>query len=352
MSGTEDAWLVSPYMIVGTISISIAVYFGVHEKLLELLENNTHLLYRKPSVAYTKLEKLKIEIKLDKYERRIATNLIIPEDIKVSWKDIAGLDHVKKDLLQTVIFPMRHKEKLKGSVLLKPPKGILMYGPPGCGKTLIAKATAKEAQVNFINLDISTIMDKWYGEGGKLATAIFSLATKIQPCIIFIDEIDSLLRTRSSSDHEATSQMKAIFLSKWDGLETDKDCDIVIMGATNRPDDIDSAISRRMPKKIHVHTPNIEQRKAILKLLLSTEDHDIDDRQILKLTEYTDGFSSNDLGELCRDAAAIRLEEMIPADVNNLDNTTPMTFRKMEMMDCLRVAVKMKETKTHIQQTY
>uniref|UniRef100_A0A8D9BT92 ATPase family AAA domain-containing protein 1 n=1 Tax=Cacopsylla melanoneura TaxID=428564 RepID=A0A8D9BT92_9HEMI len=340
MSGGEDGWFISPYMIFGTISVSVGVYFGLHHKLKDFIENNCHHLYGKQPVAYTKLEKLNIEIKLDKYEKRIATNLIVPEDIKASWKDIAGLDHVKKDLYQTVIFPMKHKDVLKESKLLKPPKGILMYGPPGCGKTLIAKATAKEADVNFINLDISTVMDKWYGEGGKLATAIFSLAAKIQPCIIFIDEIDSLLRTRSSSDHEATSQLKAIFLSKWDGLETDKDCDIVVMGATNRPDDIDAAIRRRMPKTIHINNPDKEQRCAIIKLLLSNEEHDLDDRQMDKLTDYTDGFSSNDLTELCRDAAAVRLEEMIPENINDLNYKEPMKFRKMTMMNCLRVAVK------------
>lgn len=113
--------------------------------------------------------------------------------------------------------------------------GVLLHGPPGCGKTLIAKATAHEAGTFFINLDVSLLTDKWYGESQKLARAVFSLAMKLQPCIIFIDEIDSFLRARTTSDHEATAMMKAQFMSLWDGLITDPNCTVIVMGATNRP---------------------------------------------------------------------------------------------------------------------
>lgn len=113
--------------------------------------------------------------------------------------------------------------------------GVLLHGPPGCGKTLIAKATARQAGTYFINLDLSILTDKWYGESQKLAAAVFTLALKLQPCIIFIDEIDSFLRARNSTDHEATAMMKAQFMSLWDGLNTDPNCTVIIMGATNRP---------------------------------------------------------------------------------------------------------------------
>ena len=107
-------------------------------------------------------------------------------------------------------------------------------GPPGCGKTMIAKATAREAGARFINLDVSQITDKWYGESQKLANAIFTLATKLSPCIIFIDEIDSLLRVRDSHDHEATAMVKAQFMQMWDGLETNSSATVMVLGATNR----------------------------------------------------------------------------------------------------------------------
>lgn len=100
----------------------------------------------------------------------------------------------------------------------------------GVGKTLIAKATAKEAKTQFINLDLSILTDKWYGESQKLTAAVFSLAVKLQPCIIFIDEIDSFLRSRNQHDHEATAMMKAQFMSLWDGLITDPNCTVIVMG--------------------------------------------------------------------------------------------------------------------------
>lgn len=99
--------------------------------------------------------------------------------------------------------------------------GLLLHGPPGCGKTMIAQATAKESGARFLSIDVSTLTNKWYGESQKLANAMFSLARKIQPCIIFIDEIDGLLRQRDGTDHEVTSLMKSQFMQLWDGLTTD-----------------------------------------------------------------------------------------------------------------------------------
>ena len=151
----------------------------------------------------------------------IASHLIAPSEIDVSWKDVGGLENVLDDIVETVIFPITKSKLLGNSKLTRPPKGkkklhsniiphqlfyvfckffiytfnnvnisgVLLHGPPGCGKTLIAKATAKEAKTSFINLDISILTDKWYGESQKLVSALFSLASKLQPCIIFIDEI-------------------------------------------------------------------------------------------------------------------------------------------------------------------
>uniref|UniRef100_H0Z3L3 Outer mitochondrial transmembrane helix translocase n=1 Tax=Taeniopygia guttata TaxID=59729 RepID=H0Z3L3_TAEGU len=249
-------------------------------------------------------------VKLTEYEMSIAAHLVDPLSMHVTWSDIAGLDDVITDLKDTVILPIKKKYLFENSRLLQPPKGVLLYGPPGCGKTLIAKATAKEAGCRFINLQPSTLTDKWYGESQKLAAAVFSLAIKLQPSIIFIDEIDSFLRNRSSTDHEATAMMKAQFMSLWDGLDTDYSCQVIVMGATNRPQDLDSAIMRRMPTRFHINQPALKQREAILKLILKNENVD-SHVDLLQVAKETDGFSGSDLKEMCRDAALLCVREYV-----------------------------------------
>ena len=145
----------------------------------------------------------------------------------------------------------------KRSRLIQPPKGVLLFGPPGNAKTMIAKALAKESGARFINLQVSTLFDKWFGESQKRTEAIFSLALKVQPVIIFIDEIDSFLRSRRMDDHECTSTIKTQFMTLWDGLSTmqSQQNRILIIGATNRPEDVDPAILRRMPQMFYIGLP-------------------------------------------------------------------------------------------------
>ncbi|XP_011477808.1 ATPase family AAA domain-containing protein 1-A isoform X3 [Oryzias latipes] len=249
-------------------------------------------------------------ITLTDYELNIASHLVDPQTIKVSWKDVAGLEEVINELQDTVILPFKKRHLLPGSKLFQPPKGVLIFGPPGCGKTMIAKATAKASECKFINLQAPTLTDMWYGESQKLTAAVFSLAVKIQPCIIFIDEIESFLRNRSSLDHEATAMMKAEFMSLWDGLDTSLTTQVMVMGATNRPQDVDPAILRRMPATFHVGLPDMRQREDILRLILAGENlsNAINLKQI---AERTQGYSGSDLRELCRDAALYRIRDYV-----------------------------------------
>ncbi|XP_051968189.1 outer mitochondrial transmembrane helix translocase [Xyrauchen texanus] len=280
-------------------------------------------------------------VKLSEYEMSIAAHLVDPLTMQITWRDIAGLDEVITELKDTVILPVEKSHLFKGSKLLQPPKGVLLYGPPGCGKTLIAKATAKEAGFRFINLQPSTLTDKWYGESQKLAAAVFSLAVKLQPSIIFIDEIDSFLRSRSSSDHEATAMMKAQFMSLWDGLDTDFNCQVIIMGATNRPQDLDSAILRRMPTRFHINQPNLKQRKDILKLILENENVEsaVDFSEIAK---ETDGFSGSDLREMCRDGALLCVRDF----VHNQESQNEDYIRSIKQQDLQKAIEKMKKSKS------
>lgn len=249
-------------------------------------------------------------VSLTEYEMNIASHLVDPLTMKVTWRDIAGLDEVIHELQDTVILPFQKRHLLAGSKLFQPPKGVLLFGPPGCGKTMIAKATARASGCKFINLQASTLTDMWYGESQKLTAAVFSLAVKIQPCIIFIDEIESFLRNRSSLDHEATAMMKAQFMSLWDGLDTSTTTQVMVMGATNRPQDVDPAILRRMPTTFHVGLPNVRQRQEILRLILTGENLS-NAINLKEIAEKTEGYSGSDLRELCRDAAMYRVRDYV-----------------------------------------
>nr|CAD1835601.1 unnamed protein product [Ananas comosus var. bracteatus] len=148
-----------------------------------------------------------IELRLSSKEMDvIACDVINPDPIDVEFDSIGGLEHVKQVLFELVILPLRRPKLFAHGKLLSPQKGVLLYGPPGTGKTMIAKAIAKESGAVFINVRISNLMSKWFGDAQKLVAAVFSLAYKLQPAIIFIDEVDSFLGQRRTTDHEAMTK--------------------------------------------------------------------------------------------------------------------------------------------------
>ncbi|KAF9516354.1 hypothetical protein BS47DRAFT_1376026 [Hydnum rufescens UP504] len=266
------------------------------------------------------LERLgKQGMQLSEHEEIIAAEIVHPDDIAVKFTDIGGLDPIISSLRESVIYPLLYptlfntpdSESISSdadtstSSLFIAPKGVLLHGPPGCGKTLLARALARESHATFINVPFSTLTNKWYGESNKLVAALFALARKLQPSIIFIDEIDCFLRERGSSDHEVTGMMKAEFMTMWDGLLTQSDR-IMVLGATNRPLDIDPAILRRMPKRFAIALPDVDQRRKILELMLP-KSFPVSD--IATLAQHTPGFSGSDLKEMCRDAAMLPLRE-------------------------------------------
>ncbi|CAF3970865.1 unnamed protein product [Adineta steineri] len=270
----------------------------------------------------------------NEYEMCLLADLINPIDIKVTWQDIGGLDDIIDNVRQTVIYPLQHPELFSQSKLLTTPKGVLLYGPPGCGKTMLAKAIAREAGANFINLQVTSLLDKWYGESQKRTAAIFSLAKKLQPTIIFIDEIDSFMRTRQNDDHECTRMVKTQFMTLWDGLETD-DADptsnrILIIGATNRAQDLDAAILRRMPTRYHIQSPNINQRIKIFELVLNNENLDAD-VDLEELAQQTTNYTGSDINEICRQAAMQRIVEIC-----NKYSTTTTTTNEEDHLSQLR----------------
>jgi len=296
---------------------------------------------KKEEVKTKQLEALKrlghSSLVLDEYEKKVANEVIHPDDINVRFSgtskhisspllrnamlmirpiDIGGLDQIISSLRESVIYPLLYPNLFtSSSSLLGAPKGVLLFGPPGCGKTMLAKALAKESGATFINIAASVLTNKWYGESNKLVAGLFSLARKVQPSIIFIDEIDSFLRERTKGDHEVTGMMKAEFMTLWDGLTSSTDR-ILVLGATNRPNDIDSAILRRMPKRFAVGLPNYEQRLRILNLMLK-DTQLAQGFQMTSLAEVTEGHSGSDLREICRNAAMVPVREFMRSAEGN-----------------------------------
>ncbi|EOR00364.1 hypothetical protein J056_000902 [Wallemia ichthyophaga EXF-994] len=289
-------------------------------------------------------------VTLNEYEEVIACEIVLPEEISTTFDDIGGLQHIVSNLKENVIYPLKLPGLFTGGSknLLSPPRGVLLYGPPGCGKTMLAKALARESNATFINMHVSTLTDKWFGESNKLVAALFSLAKKCQPSIIFIDEIDSFLRERGKGDHEVTNMMKAEFMTFWDGLSSEANDRILVLGATNRPNDIDQAILRRMPKRYPVKVPNNDQRKNILSLILKdcaiSSNFDIN-----QLVDITTGLTGSDLHELCRNAAMIPMRELmrkhdpstLEQDIENIKprqlNIADFTTASMENEDDMPV---------------
>lgn len=244
------------------------------------------------------------------YEDVIACDVVNPDDIDVTFETVGGLDLVKQSLYELVILPLQRPNLFAYGKLLSSQKGILLYGPPGTGKTLLAKAIAKESGAVFINLKAATLMSKWFGDAQKLVSAVFTLAYKLQPSIIFIDEADSLLGHRKSTDHEAFTNMKTEFMALWDGFATQQDSRVMVLAATNRPWELDEAILRRLPRAFEIGIPDAKQRASILRVILKDENvqPNLDYEHVAGMCE---GYSGSDLTDLCKQAAYFPIKEIL-----------------------------------------
>ncbi|SPO01310.1 related to SAP1 - member of the AAA-protein family [Cephalotrichum gorgonifer] len=245
--------------------------------------------------------------------RQILGELVVRGD-KVHWDDIAGLDTTKNSLREAVVYPFLRPDLFIG--LRQPACGILLFGPPGTGKTMLARAVATESRSTFFSLSASSLISKYLGDSEKLVRALFHIARMMAPSIIFVDEIDSLLGQRSgSSDHETTRRIKTEFLIQWSNLQqavpspddprgSGGDANrVLVLAATNLPWAIDEAARRRFVKRQYIPLPEPDTRGAQLLRLLSQQNHTLKGHDIERLVTLTEGYSGSDLAALAKDAA-------------------------------------------------
>ncbi|GAY40926.1 hypothetical protein CUMW_055550 [Citrus unshiu] len=254
---------------------------------------------------------LKDVVTENEFEKKLLADVIPPSDIGVTFDDIGALENVKDTLKELVMLPLQRPELFCKGQLTKPCKGILLFGPPGTGKTMLAKAVATEAGANFINISMSSITSKWFGEGEKYVKAVFSLASKIAPSVVFVDEVDSMLgRRENPGEHEAMRKMKNEFMVNWDGLRTKDKERVLVLAATNRPFDLDEAVVRRLPRRLMVNLPDAPNREKIIRVILAKEElaSDVD---LEGIANMTDGYSGSDLKNLCVTAAHCPIREIL-----------------------------------------
>ncbi|MDT7915763.1 MAG: AAA family ATPase, partial [Candidatus Caldarchaeales archaeon] len=221
----------------------------------------------------------------------------------VHWDDIGGLHDIKQKLIEAIEWPLKFPDKFE-RLGIKPPKGILLYGPPGCGKTLLAKAVATEAEANFVTIKGPEVYSKWVGESEKAIREVFRKARQASPCIIFLDEIETIVPRKDMLDDSSgvAHRVAAQLLSEMDGIEELRD--VVVLGATNRPDLMDPAVLRpgRFDRLIYVPPPDEAGRYETLKIY--TRNMPLSEEvDLRKLAAMTEGYSGADLESLCREAA-------------------------------------------------
>ena len=280
--------------VAGSLKKKANMYISRAKELKELLKKRKE----RKSTAGNDEEEEKLESAI--------SDIIVTEKPNITLNEIAGLENAKQTLREAIVLPLMRPDLFSGA--RRPWKGILLFGPPGCGKTLLAKATAAEVEATFFNVSASSIISKWLGESERLVKQLFELADEKQPSIIFVDEVDALAGARGG-EHDAMRRVKTELLTSMDGLSSSETDRIVTVGATNIPESIDAAFRRRFERRIYIPLPDLAARGAIF--LLNSKGVDLaEDVDFEVLAEITEGYSGSDIAMVCREAIMTPIREM------------------------------------------
>ncbi|GAB1301324.1 Spastin [Apodemus speciosus] len=269
-----------------------------------------------PTTAVRKKKDLKNFRNVDSNLANLIMNEIVDNGTAVKFDDIAGQELAKQALQEIVILPSLR--------------------PEGSELPLEAKAVAAESNATFFNISAASLTSKYVGEGEKLVRALFAVARELQPSIIFIDEVDSLLCERREGEHDASRRLKTEFLIEFDGVQSAGDDRVLVMGATNRPQELDEAVLRRFIKRVYVSLPNEETRLLLLKNLLCKQGSPLTQKELAQLARMTDGYSGSDLTALAKDAALGPIRELKPEQVKNMSASEMRNIRLSDFTESLK----------------
>lgn len=247
-------------------------------------------------------------------------SLIVTEKPEIKWEDIGGLEEAKKTIKEAIILPFIESKP----EFITAPRTILLYGPAGTGKTLLAKASSNTLDATFFEAKGSGLLSKYFGESSKLIEALFGKAKKLQPSLIFMDEIDSLAPTRLKDVSEAGRRVLGQLLEEIEGFNTRKEDKILFIGATNKPWDLDDAMLSRFQRKIYVPLPDLDSRKQIFEIQLKGADLSV---SLGDLANRSEGYSGRDIANVCQEA----IIHMVRQENPHLQELTPREISKYSL---------------------